>query len=275
MEAAMKRLVIGLEVFIQCLIFYSLAMYFLELEFAGTENSREGVLFFLWSERVVAGIFTIEYFVRWFYSKNRKRYPFTPMAIVDLVAVLPFYIGFMVDLRILRLVRTLRILRLFKFYRYNEALRSFVISFNSIRRELQVIGVAIIFLVFLSATIEYEFERKAQPEMFEHYSDAVWWSVITLTTVGYGDMFPITVGGRVTAVLTLIMGLGIFGTFLSLVGSAFMETLQEKNRTICISETAQRTLIEICKMNGSPTDDDSLKDMVGDFIAYEYKKNVP
>jgi voltage-gated potassium channel len=269
----MKRLVTALEIFIQCIIFYSLAMYFFELEFAGTENSREGALFFLWSERVVAIIFSIEYLVRWYFSKDRIKYPITPMAIIDLVAVLPFYIGFMVDLRVLRLIRTLRILRLFKFYRYNEALRSFVVSFNKIRNELQVIGIAIIFLVFLSATIEFEFERAAQPEMFGKYSDAIWWSIITLTTVGYGDMFPITPGGRITAVLTLIMGLGIFGTFLSLVGSAFLETLQEKSKTIHISETAQHTLIEMQEANGLPTDDDSLKDLVGDFIATEYQKH--
>jgi len=268
----MKRMVMALEVFIQCIIFYSLAMYFFELEFAGTENSREGVLFFLWSERVVAVIFTIEYFVRWFFAPNRKKYPITPMAVVDLVAVLPFYIGFMVDLRVLRLIRTLRILRLAKLYRYNEALKSFITSFTRIKEELKVIGVAIIFLVFLSATIEFEFERQAQPESFSRYSDAVWWSIITLTTVGYGDMFPVTVGGRITAVLTLVVGLGIFGTFLSLIGSAFIATIQEKNQTISISETAQHTLIEMQKANGLPTDDDSLKDLVGDFIATEYKK---
>lgn len=268
----MKRLVTILEVFIQCVIFYSLLTYFVELEFAGTENSKEGWLFFLWSERVVAIIFTIEYFVRWFYAKDRLRYPITPMAIVDLVAVLPFYIGFMVDLRVLRLIRTLRILRLFKFYRYNEALRSFVISFNKIRRELQVIGVAILFLILLSATIEYEFERTAQPEMFSSYSKAIWWSVITLTTVGYGDMYPVTIGGQITAVVTLVIGLGIFGTFLSLIGSAFMETLQSKN-LICLSETAQHTLIEIQDHRGLPADDDSLKDLAGDIIA-EYRQRL-
>lgn len=262
----MKRLVAALEIFIQLIIFYSLVMYFFELEFAGTENSREGVFFFLWSERVVASIFTIEYIVRWFCAKDKKRYPITPMAIVDLLAILPFYVGFMVDLRVLRLIRTLRILRLFKFYRYNEALRSFVISFNKIRRELQIIGIAILFLVFLSATVEFEFERKAQPEMYAHYSDAIWWSVITLTTVGYGDKYPITVGGRITAVVTLVVGLGIFGTFLSLIGSAFIDTLQSKN-TISLTESARHTLVEVQRSKGMPTDDDSLKDLVGDIVA--------
>lgn len=269
----MRRFVAILEIFIQVVIFYSLAMYFVELECFGSENSREGFLFFLWSERIVAGIFTIEYFIRWRFAKDRWKYPITPMAIIDLVAVLPFYIGFMVDLRVLRMIRTLRILRLFKFYRYNEALRSFVVSFTKIKKELQVIGLAILFLVFFSATIEYEFERVAQPEMFSKYSDALWWSVITLTTVGYGDMFPITMGGRLTALATLVVGLGIFGTFLSLIGSAFMSTFAEKE-AINISLTAQETLKNIQKARGLPTDDDSLQDLAGDILTEYHQRSL-
>jgi len=188
----MHRFIHVLEKFLQILIFYSLINYFLELEFAGTENSREGYLFFLWSERVVAAIFTIEYFVRWFFAKDRWKYVSSPMDLVDLISVAPFYIGFFVPAQSLRLVRTLRILRLFKIYRYNDALKSFVASFSMIKKELQIIGVAILVLVFMSATAEYEFERVAQPEMFAKYSDSLWWSLITLTTVGYGDMYPVT-----------------------------------------------------------------------------------
>lgn len=268
----MKKFVTIMELFVQVVIFYSLAMYFVELEFGGTEHSKAGHPFFLWSERVVAGIFTIEYLIRWFFSRNKLRYPFRPMAIVDLVAILPFYVGFMVDLRALRLIRTLRVLRLFKFYRYNEALRSFIVSFNKIRHELYIIGVAILFLVFFSSTLEYEFERNAQPEMFARYSDAVWWSVITLTTVGYGDKYPVTLGGRLTAIGTLVLGLGIFGTFLSLIGSAFMETMQSKT-VVTLSETARRTLIGIQQTRNLPTDDDSLKDLAGDIIADYCRRN--
>lgn len=271
----MRRFVTVLEMFIQGVIFYSLAMYFVELEFARTENSRQGFPFFLWSERVVAGIFTLEYLIRWVLAKNKSRYPFTLLAVIDLLAVLPFYVGFMVDMRVLRIVRTLRVLRLFKFYRYNEAIRSFVVSFNAIRQELYIIGVAIFFLVFFSSTLEYEFERNAQPEMFAKYSDSVWWSVITLTTVGYGDKYPVTLGGRLTAVGTLVLGLGIFGTFLSLIGNAFMETLRSRT-TITLSETARQTLITIQQAAGKPTDNDSLKDLAGDIIAmYERKHEVP
>lgn len=262
----------SLEIFIQLVIFYSLAMYFVELEFTNTENSHAAPKYFLWSERIVASIFTIEYFVRWGKAKNKLRYPFTALAIIDLLAILPFYIGFLVDLRVLRIIRTLRVLRLFKFYRYNEALRSFVVSFERVRHELYIIGVAILCLVFFSSTLEYEFERNAQPQMFARYSDAVWWSVITLTTVGYGDKYPITIGGRLVAVGTLVIGLGIFGTFLSLIGSAFMETLQSKTR-IFLSESARQNLIDLQKQRDLPDDDLSLQDLAGDIIA-QHKSNV-
>jgi voltage-gated potassium channel len=266
----MRKFIAVLEMFLQFLIFYSLINYFLELEYAGTENSREGYLFFLWSERVVAGIFTIEYLFRWFFAKERWKYLTSPMGLVDLVAVVPFYVGFFVPAQYLRLIRTLRILRLFKIYRYNDALRSFVTSFATIKKELQIIGVAILVLVFMSATAEYEFERVAQPEMFAKYSDALWWSLITLTTVGYGDMFPVTVGGRVTALVTLALGLGIFGTFLSLIGSAFMSTLYKG--TVSVTETTQVMLKRIQGKRGLPDDEDSLRDLVGDIVA-AYCKN--
>jgi len=265
----MRRFITLLEMFLQFLIFYSLVNYFFELEYAGTDNSREGYLFFLWSERVVAGIFTIEYLVRWFYSKDRWKYLTSPMGLVDLVAVVPFYAGFLVPAQYLRLVRTLRILRLFKIYRYNDALKSFVSSFAMIKKELQVIGIAILVLVFVSATAEYEFERVAQPEMFAKYSDALWWSLITLTTVGYGDMFPVTMGGRITALVTLALGLGVFGTFLSLIGSAFMSTMYKG--TVNVTETTQQVLKEIQKARGRPEDEDSLKDLVGDIVT-EYQQ---
>lgn len=265
----MRRFVTVLEGILQFLIFYSLVAYFLELEYAGTDNSREGYLFFLWSERVVAGIFTIEYLVRWFCSKDRRKYLTSPMGLVDLISVAPFYVGFFVPVQYLRLVRTLRILRLFKIYRYNDALKSFVSSFAMIKSELKIIGVAILVLVFMSATAEYEFERVAQPEMFSKYSDALWWSLITLTTVGYGDMFPITMGGRITALVTLALGLGIFGTFLSLIGSAFMSTMYKG--TISVTGTTQQVLKEIQKARDRPDDEDSLKDLVGDIVA-EYQQ---
>lgn len=241
----MKRLVAGLELFIQAVIFYSLITYFVEIEFGGAEHSLSGHAFFLWSERVVAFIFTVEYLIRWATAARKRSYPFRPLAIVDLLAVLPFYFGFLVDLRMLRLVRTLRILRLFKLFRYNEALKSFSRSCEKVQRELNVLGIAVVFLVFFSGSIMFEAERNVQPQMFGRYSDGIWWSVVTLTTVGYGDKVPITLAGRLTACVTLFLGLGLFGSFVSLIGGAFAATLNEnrdRQQAIRLSPETSRRL---------------------------------
>lgn len=224
------RLVRAGELLIQCFIFYGLITYFLELE-TGASEGHPWYPFFLWSERIVALVFTVEYLVRWAGARDRLRYPLTPLAVTDLLAVLPFYLGFMVDLRSLRLIRTLRILRMFKLYRYNEALQSFVRTYSKVKQELSVLGVAVFLLVLLSGTVMYEAERGSQPEAFSHYSDGLWWSVITLSTVGYGDKCPVTPTGRIAATLTLVVGLGLFASLVSVVGGAFVATLNErKNR---------------------------------------------
>jgi voltage-gated potassium channel len=151
------------------------------------------------------------------------------MAVVDLLAILPFFFGFLVDLRTLRLIRTLRTLRLFKIYRYNRAMQSFAASFREVRDELYMLGVASVVILIVSSALVFECERVAQPEMFKSFGDALWWGVATLTTIGYGDKFPITAAGRLIAIGTLLMGLGVFGTFVSVVGSAFVKNLRGRS----------------------------------------------
>jgi voltage-gated potassium channel len=211
-----------LELFIQVVILYSIATHFIEIEYIGTEHSTG---FWLWSERVVAAIFTVEYAVRWIASR-RWCYPLRPMAAVDLLAILPFYVGFLVDLRSLRLIRTLRVLRLFKLTRQSRALATLCHAFHRIRHDLAVIGFALFIVCWCSAVAILELERHAQPERFGKMSDAVWYVLVTVTTVGYGDLYPVTGGGKLVAGCTMIAGLVLFGTFISLVGGAFVEELR-------------------------------------------------
>jgi hypothetical protein len=143
-----------------------------------------------------------------------------------LLAILPFYVGGLVDLRTLRLLRVLRILRLFKLYRYTNAIQSIGNAFTRVRYEFGVIGFAVLTLLLVCSVAVYELEREAQPVAFAHVSDAAWYSVTTLTTVGYGDKVPVTAGGRLVAVFMMVGGLGLFGTFVSLLGSAFLEELR-------------------------------------------------
>ena len=215
------------ESIVQLVIFYSIIGYYLESELSEAGYIVPGSSFFLWNERIVAILFSIEYLFRWIHSKNRLRYPFTLLAIIDLLAIVPFFATLVVDLRPLKLIRTLRILRLFKLYRYNTALQTVLHGFRKVKDELAVVGFVVIILVMFSSVAMHELEHDVQPEKFRRLSDAVWWSFVTLTTVGYGDMYPVTMGGRLIAIVTMTIGIGIFGTFISLIGSSFLSTMRE------------------------------------------------
>jgi voltage-gated potassium channel len=212
-----------LELGIQVLVIYSIVSYFVEVEFVRSDQSHG---FFLWSERVVALIFTVEYFVRWVVAGS-WRYPLTTAAVIDLIAVLPFYLGFFVGLRSLRLIRTLRVLRLFKLHRHSDALRNLVNAFDRIRYEFAVIGFAVFMVVWCGAVAVFELEREAQPEAFGRLSDGLWFVLATVTTVGYGDKVPATAGGKIAAACTMFAGLAIFGTFISLIGSALLDEIRK------------------------------------------------
>jgi voltage-gated potassium channel len=215
------------EWFVQALIFYSLGMYFIEIEFTGADHS---VGFFLWSERVVATLLTVEYLVRWITS-GKLLYPFRILAIIDLLAILPFYIGFMVDLRTLRLIRSLRIVRLMKLYRYSAALQKMTRAFNRVRHEFGIVGFVVVVVIWLSTVAIYEIERDVQPERFGNLRDAFWYVMVTITTVGYGDSVPVSFGGKMVAIFTMLAGMGLFGTFISLIGGAFVEEIRAELRS--------------------------------------------
>jgi voltage-gated potassium channel len=215
------------EYVVQGLVVYAIVCYYLESELAESGYIAPGSMFFLWNDRALAGLFTLEYLFRWVHSKRPLRYPFTLLAVIDLLAIFPLFVELAVDLRTLKLIRTLRVLRLFKLYRYNRALQTVLHGFRRVKDELAVVGFVLIVMVMFSSVAIHEFEHEIQPEKFRRLSDSVWWSFITLTTVGYGDLYPITAGGRIIAVITMIIGSGLFGTFISLVGSSFLTTMRD------------------------------------------------
>jgi voltage-gated potassium channel len=101
-------------------------------------------------------------------------------------------------------------------------------GFRKVRHELAVVGFVVIIVVMFSSMAMHQFEHDEQPEKFGSLADSMWWSFVTLTTVGYGDLYPVTLGGRLVAVVTMILGIGIFGTFISLIGSSFLSTMREQ-----------------------------------------------
>lgn len=165
-------------------------------------------------------LFSIEYVLRIYASPKPFQYIFSFYGVIDLLGVLPFYLGRFVDLRTLRIFRIMRIFRTLKLVRYNKALRRFKIAFHIIHEEMILFGVVTAIMIYLSAVGIYFFESESQPETFSSVFQCLWWAVITLTTVGYGDVYPITLGGKIFTFFVLIIGVGIVTIPAGLVASS-------------------------------------------------------
>lgn len=165
-------------------------------------------------------IFTIEYVARIYISKKPWKYIFSFYGIIDLLAILPFIAGQKFDLRAIRALRVFRIIRALKVSKYNRALNRFNVTLKIIKPELVMFFIVSGVFIFITAAGIFYFEHPAQPEKFASIFHSLWWAVITLTTVGYGDVYPITVGGRVFTFFILIIGLGIVTIPAGLIASA-------------------------------------------------------
>lgn len=213
------------EYLVRFFVFYSIGMYLLEMEVTKAHHS-DG--FWLLNERFVAVFFTVEYLIRWAISDNKRHFPFKLLSIIDLIAIVPFYVGFFVDDHTLDIIRTLRVLRMFKLVRYSPALMNVVEGIKKVKSELYVVGYIVCIVVVFSSVLILQFEKDAQPDKFDKPSDALWWSFVTMATVGYGDLAPVTLAGRVVAIFTMVIGIGVFGVFVSLIGSALIVTWKEQ-----------------------------------------------
>jgi voltage-gated potassium channel len=154
-------------------------------------------------------VFSLEYLARVISAENPWKFIFSFYGLIDLIALLPFFMQFGFGFVSLRALRFLRIFRILKLMRYNKAINHFKAAFILAKEELILFGMAALILLYFSAVGIYFFEHPAQPEVFTSIFSSLWWSVCTLTTVGYGDIFPITVGGRTFTFLVLIVGLCI------------------------------------------------------------------
>lgn len=184
------------------------------------------------TEKVIIIIFTLEYVLRLFVADRKIGYALSFYGLIDLLAIIPFYISLGVDLRSLRIFRLLRLFRLMKLFRYNKAIQRFSRAFVDAKEEVVLFSVVTSMLLYLSAVGIYYFENEAQPEAFKSIFHSLWWAVATLTTVGYGDVYPITAGGKVFTFVILMIGLGIVavpaGLLASALSKARMEDQEEK-----------------------------------------------
>ena len=177
-------------------------------------------------------IFTLEYLLRLIVSDRKLQFIFSFYGVIDLLAILPFYITRSVDLRSIRILRLFRLIRTFKLLRFNEAVQRFRKAFEIVKEELILFLFATALLLFVTAVGIYYFENPAQPEHFKSVFHSMWWAIITLTTVGYGDFYPVTTGGKIFTSLILIIGLGIIAVPTGLIASALTKSIEnEKSDT--------------------------------------------
>lgn len=191
-------------------------------------------------ETVSVIIFTIEYLLRlwtsdYIYSglgpiRARLKYVFSFMAIIDLLAILPFYLPFLitVDLRVLRVLRVIRLFRVFKFNRYTNALAAIGEVFKRKKSQLLSSIFVVGLLMIIASVLMYNVESEAQPEAFSNAFSSLWWAVATLTTVGYGDVYPVTVLGKILSAIIAILGIGLVAVPTGIISAGFTELIGDK-----------------------------------------------
>ena len=177
-------------------------------------------------ELVCVIIFSIEYILRLFLTPKFK-YVFSFFGIIDLLAILPFYLASGIDLRSVRVLRLLRLVRVFKLFKYNNAMDRITSAFIKIKSELVIFLVATFFLVYLASVGIYYFENTEQPEQFKSVFHSLWWAITTLTTGGYGDVYPITAGGKIFTTFIVFIGLGLVAVPTGLLATAFSDTFKK------------------------------------------------
>jgi voltage-gated potassium channel len=184
-------------------------------------------------------VFTVEYLLRAWVAPNnpryhgrsawqaRLRYLVSPVAVTDLLAILPAYLGLLViiDLRYLRLLRLLRLLKLTHYFR---GLGIFVTVIQSEARTLLSGLITVVILVVVAASLMYGIEHIAQPDRFGSIGESLWWAVVTMTTVGYGDVTPVTPLGRFLAAIVMLLGVGIVAFPAGILAARFSEELQTR-----------------------------------------------
>jgi voltage-gated potassium channel len=188
-------------------------------------------------------IFSIEYVMR-FWTAN-YRYPqakhpylsyfFSAMAIIDLAAILPFYLPFVtgVDLRFLRILRLLRMFRIFKLGRYSESMAIIGRVLQKEKEKLITTIVLTIIMIFMASTVMYYVENPAQPEVFTNIIETTWWSIATFTTIWLGDVYPITIAGKICGGIISLLGIMLIALPSGIICSGFMNELEKDKKSIC------------------------------------------
>lgn len=190
---------------------------------------------FQWIDYITVGIFILDYILRLITADYKLEksvfsfflYPLTPMAVIDLLSILPsitmFNSGFKL-FKLVRLLRTLKVLRSFKFLRYSKSFEIIANVFKKQRNILSAVATMSVAYVLVSALVVYNVE----PQTFETFFDAIYWATISLTTVGYGDIYPVTAVGRIVTMFSSIFGIAIIALPSGVITAGYLDEMNEK-----------------------------------------------
>lgn len=192
--------------------------------------------FFTLIDRLAAIIFIADYILRWITAdyildKSRKSfllYPFTPMALVDLVSILPVFAIFSNTFRlfkIFRLFRSLRVFRVVKAVRYSKSIRLIISVFVKRKEAFVTISLIAVIYILISALVVFNVE----PETFNNFFDAVYWATVSLTTVGYGDIYPVSTAGKIVTMISSLFGIAIVALPAGIITAGIMEEINKNS----------------------------------------------
>lgn len=227
------------DYFISCLIVLNVLAVIVE-SYEGLSASANFYLYIF--DLLSVAIFTIEYLIRIWTAdllydhlsptKARIKFIFSTYGIIDLVAILPFFLPFIIklDLRVLRALRLVRLLRVLKLGRHSSSLKMVGSVLKETKYDLLVTSFVVLILLLIASTLMFYIENEQQPEAFSNIGQSLWWAVATLTTVGYGDIYPVTAGGKILSGIIALLGVGIVALPTSILSSAFVGKLQERKQ---------------------------------------------
>lgn len=212
---------------IQILIIFSIISFSLETVPDLTANQKKAIFY---TEIMLLSFFAVEYVLRILTSPKPLKYLTSFWGVIDTLAIVPYFLFAGFDIRYIRIIRLFRLLRILRIFRNNNTFKRIKRACIIAKEELLLfLGVALIILYISSVGIYY-FEHEAQPEAFKSIPHSMWWSIATLTTVGYGDVYPVTVAGKIFTGVVVLMGLGFVAMPASILTSALSQSRDEESK---------------------------------------------
>ena len=223
------------DIFIYALIIANIVAMVLESHQSIEKQFSRGFHYF---ELVSILIFSLEYLYRILTSfkeekwKGVKKYMFSFFGLIDLISILPFYLKqfVLLDGRFFRILRLFRLSRVFKLGRDSKSLKLFIKALTSVKNELKFTLFISILTILFSASAIYFLENEAQPEVFSSITASLWWATVSLATVGYGDIVPITVWGKVFASIISLVGIGVVAIPTGIISASFVEEIHSSRK---------------------------------------------